>query len=72
MRTMTLDATEPATAGQLSNLPPEERWPETFPLLRDGKLELSAEEMDELHGLWPDYWPPASAVQPKDEETTTW
>lgn len=39
----------------------EERWPETLPTLLEHRW-MPAKELDELHDLWPDYWPPAEAV----------
>jgi len=45
---------------------PAERWPQTWPALRDGRMKLSPAELDQLHDLWPEYWPPASALEAEE------
>lgn len=37
---------------------PNPAWAEVWP----GCEEMTREDLDGLHDLWPDYWPPASAV----------
>jgi hypothetical protein len=41
---------------------PAERWPHTWPALQGDRMGMSRDDLDGLHNLWPDYWPPASAV----------
>ncbi len=41
---------------------PAERWPQTLAMLRDDRMGMSRADLDGLHDIWPDYWPPASAV----------
>jgi hypothetical protein len=38
------------------------RWPVTWPLLCDRRLKMTADELDQLHHLWPEFWPPSSIV----------
>jgi hypothetical protein len=42
---------------------PAQRWPVTWPMVSRGRLVMTADELDQLHYLWPEYWPPSSALE---------
>lgn len=42
---------------------PAQRWPVTWPMIQAGSVRLQPGDLDQLHDLWPDYWPPSSVVR---------
>jgi len=58
-----MGAVELARAFALKTKGTVEDWPEIAPMILDGSLRLSADELDGLHYLWPAYYPPAHVIR---------